>query len=403
MRVLITNMANDGNRGDLAILAGTTAAVRDAAPGVHIEIAPTEIGRRENLDGPGMEHSAALADAALIASPVPSRVDDGWSPREWGERTARALLGRHTGTRWLAQDVDERYREAAASADLVIVKGGSYLFSYPGARQALFAARMMHSIRVAREVGTPSVVLGTSLGPVQRPLRGYFTRSLSSCRTVVTREELSYEFATSTLGLRNARRGVDMAFALYQPQGACAQHAGIALTPRELPFVDAGARERYEGALTRTISMLLERTDERCYLTCQVDRDRALCERLLEAVGYPERVEIARVDQLALDQVIKFYGERELLIATRLHSVILAALGHTPSVVLECDPPKMIGISEQLGLADWRLASARSEILDLPQRALDAYEDRESKRSALGELLGALAEQSRRQTAEMLG
>jgi len=369
---------------------------------MQIEIAPTEIGRRENLDGDAMTHSTALADGPLIASPVPSRVDDGWSQHAWAERTARALLCRRAATRWLAQEVDERYREALARADLVIVKGGSYLFSYPGARQALFAARMMHSIRTAAEVGTPSVILGTSLGPVQRPLRGYFRARLAGCRMVITREEISFRFARSTLGLGNVRRGVDMAFALYDG-GVQRERSGIAITPRELPFVDAEVRERYEGALQRTIEMLLERTGERCYLTCQVDRDRQLCERLYDAAGRPERVEIARVDLLTLDEVIEFYAGRELLVATRLHSVILAALSHTPSVVLECDPPKMIGISEQLGLADWRVASASSEILELPQRAMDAYERRELKRSALSGVIGPLAAKSRRQALEALG
>ncbi len=402
MRVVLTNMANDGNRGDLAILAGTASALRAACPGIQIDIAPTEIGRRSNLDGRAMADSAALSDNPLVASPVPSRTDDGWAPGAWAARTARALCSQLLRMRWLKQGVDGDFEEALREADLVIAKGGSYLFSYPGARQALFAARMVHSLRVARQVGTPSVVLGTSLGPVQRAMRPYFSSTLGACRTVVTREELSYSFAANVLSLSNVRRGVDMAFALYDGEGTQDGRSGIAITPRELPFEPPQARSRYETAVAQTVSQLVEQTGETCYLTVQVDRDRRLCERLAERVGRPEHVEVAHVDQLPLPRLIEWYAQRELLVATRLHSVILAALGHTPSVILECDPPKMIGISEQLGLDAWRLPAGTSSVEGLPKLAVECFAKRVEKARELPKRMQALAQEAHRQTAEVL-
>lgn len=402
MNVVVTNMANDGNRGDLAILAGTVAALRAAEPGIQIRIAPTEIGRRSNLDGAPMADSAALADGPLVASPVPSRTDDGWSLGGWVSRTSRALVSQGLRLHWLQQDVDADFRDALAETDLVVAKGGSYLFSYPGMRQALFTTRMVHSLRVARDVRTPAVVLGTSLGPVQPALRPYLADTLASCRAVITREELSYAFAHDVLSLSNAQRGVDMAFALYRPEAEGHERSGIAITPRELPFEPPEARRRYEHAVLAMVRRLRDHTGQRCYFAVQVDRDRALCERLAAELGESEDVIVAHVDSLPLPELIEWYAEREMLVATRLHSVILASLSHTPSVILECDPPKMIGVSEQLGLEDWRLPAGAAEVRALPELACRCYDDRTSKRELLPSRLRALAESAHRQAAEAL-
>jgi colanic acid/amylovoran biosynthesis protein len=402
MHIVVTNMANDGNRGDLAILAGTIAALRTAEPDMQISIAPTEVGSRERLDGASMADSTALADGPLVASPVPGRVDEGGPAVLWTYRTARALASQAFGAQWIEGAVDAEFRTAVSDADLVIAKGGSYLFSYPGLKQALFAARMVHSLRVARNVGTPSVVLGTSLGPVQKPLRRYFKSTLGACRAVITREELSFAFAREQLQLSNVQHGVDMAFALYRGAQSEQTRGGIAITPRELPFEPPEARRRYESAVVDAVELLLAETGERCYFAVQVDRDRPLCERLARKIGDTDQVEVAHVDSLPLADLIDWYGQREMLIATRLHSVILAALTHTPSVILECDPPKMIGISEQLGLADWRLRAGQEEIRRLPDLALRCFRERGGKRESLPARMEELARASRQQTARAL-
>lgn len=398
MHVVVTNMANDGNRGDLAILAGTVVALRAAEPGIRVSIAPTEIGRRQNLDGAAMADSTALADGRLVASPVPARVDDGWPARQWAFRITRALASETLHQPWLGGSLDSDFRDVMDDADLVIAKGGSYLFSYPGVKQALFATRMLHSLRVAKSVQTPAVVLGTSLGPVQDRMRGYFSKMLGSCRSIVTREEISFLFAHERLGLNNVQRGVDMAFALYNPMLAAGTRSGIAITPRELPFEPPEARNRYEAAVAATIDLLTSETGERCYLAVQVDRDRSLCERLASRVARTEDVEVVHVDTLPLAGLIQWYGQRNMLIGTRLHSVILAALTHTPSIILECDPPKMIGISEQLGLDDWRLRAGSDEIRSLPGSALRCFEARHEKAAQLPARLQALSSEAHKQT-----
>jgi polysaccharide pyruvyl transferase WcaK-like protein len=402
MKILLTNMCDDGNRGDLAILQGTVRAFKASLPDLEFSISPMEVSAPELLTGPVMKESAKLADFPLVPSPVPAKGVNSMKLAPWVERTSRALLSGGTRSRALG-DADREYARAVRSADLVVAKGGQYLYSYPGPRQALFAVRMLHQLNAAQRIGTPTCVFGTSLGPWQPAIRGRFKSVLSRCAAVVTREELSYEFAVRN-GLGNAQRGVDLAFALYDGGAeSAATREGIAFTPRDIPQASDVARKRYEEVLVRTAQWLIDERGEHCYLAVQVIGDLPLCERLYRAIDRPGRVEIAsEINDYPMDQLIDWYGARKLIVATRLHSVILAALRHTPSVILECSPPKMEGISKQLKTAEWRVPAATDEVKRLPvlvSRALDSLDE---LRRALPDAVAPLQAQAFSSAAKLL-
>ncbi len=401
MQVVITNMCLDGNRGDLAILAGTVASLRDADPTAVVTISPMEVGRPEVV-ARRQPDTAELSDMPLLGSPVPNRRDDGLRSSEWAMRMARAIASERLGLPAVEGPEDRSFREALEAADLVVVKGGSWLFSYPTVAQAIFTCRMLHPMRVAQRAGIPCVILGTSLGPWQAFSRRSYVKTLGRCDRVVVRERLSYDFAVR-MGLQNVELGVDMAFALYRGRPAFKKRDGIAITPRQLPFEPPDVLERYERAVEETVRMLVDERGEHCYLATQVDEDLALCQRLAERIDRPGSVTVAdEISSLPLEELMQWYGQRRLVIGARIHSVILAGLMHTPSVILECDPPKMVGISEQMGLDRWRVQAGGPEVTQLPElvrEALDVVEDTEA---GFSEPLSKLAETAREQTASAL-
>jgi polysaccharide pyruvyl transferase WcaK-like protein len=222
---------------------------------------------------------------------------------------------------------------------------------------------------------------------------------LSRCDRIIARERLSYDFA-QRMGLENVDLGVDMAFALYQGPPAYRGGDGVAITPRELPYEPPQALQRYEQAVVQTVHMLVDEWGEHCYLAPQVDEDLALCGRLAARIDRPGYVEIAdEVSHMPLRGLMEWYGQRRLVIGTRIHSVILAGLMHTPSVILECDPPKMVGISEQMGLDRWRVPAAGPEVARLPQLVREALNAAEETEAGFEERLSQLAKTAREQTA----
>lgn len=400
MRVVITNMCLDGNRGDLAILAGTVSALRRVTSDPVVTVSPIEVGLRGGMDE-RMRDSAVVSDEPLLPSPVPNRRDGGLTGRGWAVRMARAYASERLGMRVLEEDQDRLHRGVLASADLVVAKGGSWLFSYPTPQQFIFTHRMLHPLRVAQSEGVPTTVLGTSLGPWQPLTRMAYKRTLGRCSTVVVRERLSLDFARR-VGLTNLVSGVDMAFALYEEPRSGARQ-GIAITPRELPYVPAEARRRYEQAVAAAARRLIDETGEECLLATQVDEDLPLCERLVDLIDRPGAARVAsEVNALSLDQLIGWYGARQMIIGTRIHSVILAAMAHTPSVILECDPPKMVGLSEQMGLDRFRIPAAGPEVAELGEVAMAALRQRDQLEQALVERIPALAERAVQQTEEVV-
>lgn len=373
MRIALTNMCTDGNRGDLAILTGTIAAVRDSVPMAEFHIFPIEVEGGAN--GESMQRdSASLSDLPLFFSPIPNMKDGERSRLSWMGRTAQAIGSERVRIERLRGRRDREFRNAIEESDLVIAKGGSWLFSYPTTAQYIFAHRMMHPLRVAHSVGTPTVVLGTSLGPWQRMVKRSLASTLRGCAQVVVRERLSYRFAQEAGLGRQAILGVDMAFALY---GAMRPEAtprdGVAITPRLLPYEDLGARERYVKAVVETARMLIDSYGEKVFVATQVSEDLPLCRHIAEAIDRPTAVELVdTAADLSLGELVSWYGHRRLILGTRLHSVILAGFSHTPSVILECDPPKMVGISEQMGLDQWRISAGAPEVLSLATRTREA-------------------------------
>lgn len=374
-------MCLDGNRGDLAILDGTISSLRRVlGQDIEVTVAPVEVMEADLLRERQAD-SAALSDRPLLPSPVPNRRDGSLTTLGWSSRHARALLSRRAP--FAGAVVDRSFRAAIESADLLLVKGGSWLFSYPTVAQTLFTQRMLHPMNVAHSVGTPAVVLGTSLGPWSKWTAPSYRRALHQCSSVVVRERLSADFAHAQ-GLSNVIVGKDMAYGLYSPPSGPIDKRGFAVTPRVLPYVEEAGLKRYERAIVDAVHTLLDIDDGPCYLATQVDEDAELCHRLADAIGRPDRVVVAdELSTMGLVDLVKWYGQRQLLLGSRIHSVILAAMAHTPSVIMECDPPKMVGISEDLGLADWRIDAASEAIDSLSTRALEAWKLKDETAEAL--------------------
>jgi polysaccharide pyruvyl transferase WcaK-like protein len=403
MRVALTNMCTDGNRGDLAILAGTIEAVRRAVPDAEFRIFPVEV--EGSPKGQSLQQdSAALSDLPLQFSPIPSMRDGERSRLGWMARTARAIGSERLRSESLNARPDREFRTAIEESDLVIAKGGSWLFSYPTVAQYIFAHRMLHPLRVAQSVGTPTMVLGTSLGPWQPAVKRSMITTLQRCAQVVVRERLSYRFAQEMELGAKAVLGVDMAFALHsQMRPPAVPREGVAITPRLLPYEDSEARDRYVKAVVETARMIIDSYGEKCYVTTQVSEDLPLCRHLVEAIDRSASVELVdAATEISLPDLVGWYASRRLILGTRLHSIISAGFSYTPSVILECDPPKMVGISEQMGLDQWRIRAGAPEVLSLESKTREALESVALTESTLERTMPELEVEAYRQTADAM-
>jgi polysaccharide pyruvyl transferase WcaK-like protein len=76
-------------------------------------------------------------------------------------------------------------------------------------------------------------------------------------------------------------------------------------------------------------------------------------------------------DNLSPEELMAVYGGLELVVATRLHSVILSVDAGTPPLHLVYEREKGVGIMRRLGLEEWAMMAGTLDGADLTRRILE--------------------------------
>jgi colanic acid/amylovoran biosynthesis protein len=356
-------MSSDCNKGDYAILRATVNALRDVAPGAVITAVSAELPHTD-LDRPADTRLTRALGCEIVGTPVPSlRAFDG-ARRRWVLNLIRAELliwaKRIIGDRalMLVSREDREFFRTLADADVVVAKGGSYLHSLGGPGEVIYLWRMLYPLRIAHAYRRKTVLLGVSFGERYSILtRAMLRTALRSRVRIYAREPLSLAFARSELGVADEDLQLipDVAFLIAgeTPARPAGNELRIGVTVRHSRFPDAPpalALERYKQALERVLRALLQ-ADPRARVSFipQVLEDIPLARDIAAALECPDRVEAIDAD-LSLDELLALYAQLDVLIGTRLHSIILAAVTGIPFVHIVVERSKSNGTLEMLGM-----------------------------------------------------
>jgi colanic acid/amylovoran biosynthesis protein len=265
-------------------------------------------------------------------------------------------------------------RAAFRWADVCVSAGGGYLYDDGGRASRVNLVRRLLPLRAARRAGVPVVLFSQSIGPFASPLSARLAGAeLRRADLVIVREELSLDVCRA-LGVAAPALCDDVAFALRpdeEPVGASlpqVDRPAIGVTVMSaLPGVDADGCAHYHRALLEGLVQGLQGRGEDVLVVSQVaahatDDDRMAAAELADALE--RRGRRARFVDLGHESdagLTGFYGALELVVASRLHSGILALCAGTPIVALSY-LPKTDGVVARLGWGE----------LVLPARGLDA-------------------------------
>jgi polysaccharide pyruvyl transferase WcaK-like protein len=363
MRIPLTHMSSDCNKGDYAILSATVDALRDAAPGAVITAVSAELPHTA-LDLPADTRLTRALGCEIVGTPVPSlRAFEGARGR-WVLSLIRAELLIWAkcviGDRalMLVSREDREFFRTLADADVVVAKGGSYLHSLGGFGEVIYLWRMLYPLRIAHAYRRKTVLFGVSFGERYSILTKAMIRTaLRSRAQIYVREPLSLAFAQSELGIDGAHLHLipDVAFltvneTLKRPAG---DDLRIGVTVRFSRFPDASpalALERYKQALQCVLGDLLQAHPRaRIIFIPQVLEDIPLARDIAAGLECPDRVEAIDAN-LSLDELLALYAQLDVLIGTRLHSIILAAVTGIPFVHIVVERSKSYGTLEMLGM-----------------------------------------------------
>lgn len=376
MNIVITHGYTDSNKGDAAIALGTIAAIRRALPNA-------TISSHSNYSE---KHVAFKAHSRFVRQtgipivegilPSPYLEDRGAGIKRdiaAGFRLVYELLCL-TVLWFLPMLAPLHPRKAYAlcelkQASLVIARGGQYLHNESGRiRGMIYLCRMLLNIAIPIWLNKPTIVLGLSFGPVHGDVARWMVRTtIRACRYVVVREALSADFLR-TLGISsNVLTAPDLAFLTVPSKTptVCSmlpKRHHIAVTAINWSFPGHNrpqqALENYVDAVFDTLVKCHIQYGLTPVLVMQVTAQHHGQHDYPVITGLYERLRSAGVpahlvsEDLTPGELVFLYGQCDLVLATRLHSIILAACGGTPSVAIRYQGFKTQGIMNELGLEE---------------------------------------------------
>lgn len=393
-KLLITNWQGPANVGDAAILDGMIHVLRSADPEAEIVVVGNEPGLRI------VDYPAACPIG--ISSPVPRPATDPVAYVTTMAWFLLALVSPRIGM-LLHPRVRDFCRQILES-DALLPKGGGYLYSMGGARAFLYALRISLPMIMAVRLGRPVIVLGHSVGPLHGMGGRVIRATLRRAAVIVVRDDRSLRLLAH-FGI-GALRAPDFALCLKpRAQGESA--------------VDMGCRRQRVGVTAKDVQreVGVSLADLLDHLSAIVDRVSG--GRATDVVGLvqvtgpePSQNDLPVLQKLqnvipdmsivvparSADAVREALRELDLLIATRLHSAILALLEGIPVVMLSYHPGKAEGIVEDLGLPE-------SILVPVGSMAIPDFESAKSVSVGMRESIEAVAASARDvyQTALRIG
>ncbi|MCL6521624.1 MAG: polysaccharide pyruvyl transferase CsaB [Firmicutes bacterium] len=339
-RVVVAGYYGFGNTGDEALLTAMVDALRAELPGVDLVV--------------------------LSAHP----------------EATRQALGVEAVDRWSLPAV----RRALAGADLFISGGGSLLQDATSFRSLLYYAGL---ILWAHRLGRPVMIYANGIGPLRTRLARRLAREALAAATRVTVRDSGSLHLLHQLAPEVAARAEltsDPAVALEPlepaPARALRSELGLGGGPLALFCVRPWRPSpRSEEAVARTADHLAEQGLEVAFVPMQLPGDLAAARSIAARCRRPVRLVERLLPPRAFASLV---GQADLLVAMRLHALILAFARRVPSVGLAYDP-KVEGFLRDVRLptlGPWEaleaepLIAAVDTLLDRREETVAALEER---------------------------
>jgi len=397
MRVGIFGSYNQGSIGDYAILAGIikqflqtdpetqfvvfafdpqtahdlihiSSAVRVVGASPTLRRKPRTAGPRSSVDDPGspednsgqlsMYLRRVLKPGMRLPSPI----------KTVGRNVLIALALRY----WQRAASDIR------SVDLMIIGGGNLVMDlYP--RWPIYP--LMYAV-VARLVGTPVVFYGVGAGPI-RTLRGrlYLACACRLARLLTFRDQESLDLVRKKLCVpeRKTVLAADPALHLQAPSKKMEDMTTIGITlvpyfsPDYWPNADPKLYRRYSCAGTTMLRLLSERDHTSLsLLATNYPHDMKTAREVARRAGLLHSPNLLLVDEkLSVADILDAIAACDIIVGTRLHSLVLAVAAGVPFVAISYQP-KVASFARRCGMEEYLLDI--SDFIDHPGKVADLVE-----------------------------
>ncbi|GGK04687.1 polysaccharide pyruvyl transferase CsaB [Lentibacillus kapialis] len=263
--------------------------------------------------------------------------------------------------------------------DLLIIGGGGILMDLYINGLVIFG---MYGW-LAKRCHTPFVIHGAGAGPIKTPLGKRILKKLgNTAASVSVRDTASRELLASIGVIRPIQVMTDPAFQVPISQSALRKSTtpkkfGVTAVPyfheNYWPEENSGKYERYINGMAENLDNLLQKHThiEITFFATKHPHDTNVTKDIQAVMNFPERTTIVE-GALTHRDIIELIGEQDIVIGTRLHSLILALAVEKPSMAVSYHP-KVRDFMEQIGFSEKSIFI--ENIHENGSFFLDAYRD----------------------------
>jgi colanic acid/amylovoran biosynthesis protein len=362
MKILISHVYSNENKGDAALLSVLLSDVRRAFDSPEITVLTLDkIAWGETFEGAPVKNSFMHYVRDRYRN-YPIRLAYGFflatSTLLWA--WVYRMTGKELPLPGYLREIAVLYKEA----DLIIPVGGGYLGSNYGFMPTANLAFIVHPFLFAHLLGKPTINYAQSVGPFGNKIEEHMAKfAVRRLTGIIVRENISFQLLQKWGVTKNVLLSVDSGF-LFTSSGKedFRKELGISdgriligITVRN--WLKGEKQVKYEETVAKLCDYIVRRHNAVIIFIPQVtvmshkDDDRESSQRVYGFMEHKKHAHVI-IQQYDHNTIKAAYGSLDYLIGTRFHSIIFALTAYVPSIAIEYEY-KTRGIMADLGLEKW--------------------------------------------------
>jgi colanic acid/amylovoran biosynthesis protein len=373
LKVVITNVWSDKNKGDYALVESIIRMVHDIDNHAKIS-AITFCSAHENFFYEDFYYERAEGICLFGSlhktfynrefSDVYSRfANHALASFGFGLRVTLVwLLGKHA-IHFMPKLYKETFR-VVCDADIVMVKGGGYITSGNGlASDIVYFYRVCSSMIVAAMLRKKFIICGASVWDVKSSLAKVVLKwIINKSSLTVIRERKTEEYLIRSIGIDKDRIRVFMDLAFYlkrhykAPIKCPIDINGNAIGLTVKAYFSKEVQAIYFQGITKIVETLLK-DEKTVYILPQTlgpgGNSCLPIMKLLKNHFIDDNNLVLVENEYTLEEMLCIYAKMNYTIGTQFHSVIFSLLVNTPVIAIAYEKHKAHGIMEMIGMPDF--------------------------------------------------
>lgn len=231
----------------------------------------------------------------------------------------------------------KQYWNVIRHIDVLIIGGGGLLMDMYKRDAPLYGVLGI----LARYAGCRVVIYGVGAGPIQTTIGRFFIRQLLKCACSISVRDDDSKHLLRRIGIKKPIDVIgDPAFyvPISSPRQKSSDIRRVAVTAvpyfshKYWPIYDQNKYSEYIQGMADSLDELIEHVDvDVTFFSTKFPQDVEVTRHIIERMQHVHRVKIVD-DHLHPQDIIDICMDHDIVIGTRLHSLILSVLSHTPII-----------------------------------------------------------------------